>query len=76
VLFCGGDGTARHRRPRRLAHAHPRWCVFLPTRRPYCSLLGAGAMTTWAIKDSSGQVLPGFLGSSRIEVGCNDAGSL
>ena len=27
-------------------------------------------MTTWAIKDSSGQVLPGFLGSSRIEVGC------
>jgi len=27
-------------------------------------------MTTWAIKDSSGQTLPGFLGSSRIEVGC------
>jgi hypothetical protein len=37
---------------------------------PICSLLGAGAMTTWAIKDSSGQALPGFLGSSRIEVGC------
>jgi hypothetical protein len=43
--------------------------LFLPTRPPYCSL-GAGAMTTWAIKDSSGQTLPGFLGSSRIEVGC------
>jgi hypothetical protein len=27
-------------------------------------------MTTWAIKDSNGQVLPDFLGSSRIEVGC------
>jgi hypothetical protein len=27
-------------------------------------------MTTWAIKDSSGQTPPGFLGSSRIEVGC------
>jgi hypothetical protein len=27
-------------------------------------------MTTWAIKDSNGRVLPGFLGSSRIEVGC------
>jgi hypothetical protein len=43
--------------------------LLLPTRRPYCSL-GAGPMTTWAIKDSSGQTLPGFLGSSRIEVGC------
>jgi hypothetical protein len=27
-------------------------------------------MTIWAIKDSNGQVLPDFLGCSRIEVGC------
>lgn len=27
-------------------------------------------MTTWAIKDSNGQVLRDFLSSSRIEVGC------
>ena len=27
-------------------------------------------MTTWAVKDHNGQILPDFRGSSRIEVGC------
>ena len=27
-------------------------------------------MATWAIKDDNGHVLPHFLGSSRIELGC------
>jgi hypothetical protein len=27
-------------------------------------------MATWAIKDNNGQVLPRYLGSSRIELGC------
>lgn len=27
-------------------------------------------MATWAIKDNNGHVLPHFLGSSRIELGC------
>jgi hypothetical protein len=44
--------------------------TFLSTAARLAAFLGAGAMTTWAIKDSNGQVLPDFLGSSRIEVGC------
>ena len=27
-------------------------------------------MITWAVKDHNGQILPDFLGSSRIHVGC------
>jgi hypothetical protein len=27
-------------------------------------------MITWAVKDHNGQILPDFLGSSRIQVGC------
>ena len=27
-------------------------------------------MTTWGVKDHNGEILPDFLGSSRIQVGC------
>jgi len=27
-------------------------------------------MTTWVVKDHNGEILPDFLGSSRIQVGC------
>jgi hypothetical protein len=32
--------------------------------------LGEAAMTSWAVKNHNGQILPEFRGCSRIEVGC------
>jgi hypothetical protein len=33
-------------------------------------IIGAAAMTIWAVQDRDGQILPHFLGSSRIQLGC------